>query len=48
MTLLSGLNRDRGITIVMVTHDVEIAEYAGRLVTFRDGGILSDQPRSAA
>ncbi|MCA9707758.1 MAG: ABC transporter ATP-binding protein [Myxococcales bacterium] len=48
MTLLSGLNRDRGITIVMVTHDLEIAEYAGRLVTFRDGRIVSDHPRRAA
>jgi putative ABC transport system ATP-binding protein len=48
MALLVGLNRDRGITIVMVTHDVEIAAYAGRLVTFRDGTILSDQRKEAS
>ncbi len=47
MALLVALNRDRGITIVMVTHDTDIAAYAGRLVTFRDGLIVSDQPRAA-
>jgi ABC-type lipoprotein export system ATPase subunit len=31
----------------MVTHDTDIAAYAGRLVTFRDGLIVSDQPRAA-
>ncbi|MEX1367625.1 MAG: ABC transporter ATP-binding protein [Nannocystaceae bacterium] len=48
MALLTALNRDRGITIVMVTHDPEIAEYARRLVMFRDGRIVSDQPQRAA
>ena len=48
MSLLTALNRDRGITIVMVTHDLEIADYAGRLVSFRDGRIVSDQRRHAA
>ena len=48
MSLLVALNRERGITIVMVTHDQEIAEYASRLVMFRDGRIVSDQPRRAA
>jgi putative ABC transport system ATP-binding protein len=42
MALLTGLNRDRGITIVIVTHDLEIAGYARRRVVFRDGSILSD------
>jgi putative ABC transport system ATP-binding protein len=37
MELLSALNRDRGITIVMVTHDPDMAVYAERRVHFRDG-----------
>ena len=48
MALLTALNRDRGITIVMVTHDREIADYARRLVSFRDGRIVSDQRQRAA
>ena len=48
MALLGVLNRERGITIVMVTHDLEIAQHAGRHVVFRDGLIVSDQPRAAA
>jgi len=48
MALLGALNRERGITIVMVTHDLEIAQHAGRHVVFRDGLIVSDQPRAAA
>jgi putative ABC transport system ATP-binding protein len=37
MDLLTELNRERGITILMVTHDANIAEYAGRQVHFKDG-----------
>jgi putative ABC transport system ATP-binding protein len=48
MALLGALNRERGITIVMVTHGLEIAQHAGRHVSFRDGCIVSDQPRAAA
>jgi putative ABC transport system ATP-binding protein len=48
MALLGTLNRERGITIVMVTHDLEIAQHAGRHVLFRDGCIVSDQPRARA
>ena len=50
MGLLQRLNRD-GITIVVVTHEHDIADYAGRLISFRDGRVLSDDeqtPRSAA
>ncbi|MBE0344228.1 macrolide ABC transporter ATP-binding protein, partial [Paenibacillus sp. 28ISP30-2] len=35
---------DRGKTVVLVTHDQEIAEYAKRLIHFRDGRIDKDQP----
>jgi putative ABC transport system ATP-binding protein len=40
--LLQELNRSEGITIVLVTHEPDIAACAGRVVTFRDGKIRSD------
>jgi putative ABC transport system ATP-binding protein len=43
MRLLVELNRDQGITIVMVTHEPELTRYASRVLVFRDGKILSDQ-----
>jgi putative ABC transport system ATP-binding protein len=43
MRLLQGLNRDDGITIVMVTHEDDIAAYAGRLITFADGRVQRDE-----
>ncbi|ODS02692.1 macrolide ABC transporter ATP-binding protein [Methyloceanibacter marginalis] len=42
MELLVGLNREQGITILMVTHEPEMVEYAGRVVHFLDGRIASD------
>ena len=42
LALLQSLNRDRGITIVLVTHEHDIAACASRVVTFRDGRIVSD------
>ena len=47
MGLLVELNR-AGLTIVMVTHEPDIAAYARREVRFRDGRILADERRSAA
>ncbi len=44
MGLLQQLNRDEGITIVMVTHEADIAAHARRLVVFTDGRILRDEP----
>jgi putative ABC transport system ATP-binding protein len=44
MKLLQELNREDGITIVMVTHEDEIAGYARRLVVFADGRIQRDEP----
>jgi len=44
MELLSGLNRDHGITVLMVTHEPDMAAYAGRLVRFVDGHVDSDGP----
>ena len=44
MQLLQALNRDDGLTIVMVTHESDIAAYARRLITFTDGRITADTP----
>jgi putative ABC transport system ATP-binding protein len=43
LELLTQLNQERGITIVMVTHEREYAHYASRVVEFRDGQILRDE-----
>ena len=42
MNLLTSLNRDHGITIVMVTHEPDMARYAKRVVHFKDGLIEVD------
>jgi len=42
MELFSQLNRERGITLVVVTHEPEVARFARRVVRFRDGRIVSD------
>jgi len=47
MQLITQLNRDRGITVVMVTHDVTWAAYAARQVGFRDGRIVADERKVA-
>ncbi|MEN6544296.1 ABC transporter ATP-binding protein [Parvibaculum sp.] len=46
MELLASLNRDRGITVVMVTHEPDMALYARRAVSFLDGRISTDQAQS--
>jgi len=43
MNLLTGLNRDRGVTIVMVTHEPDMATYAKHVVHFLDGLVESDK-----
>jgi macrolide transport system ATP-binding/permease protein len=43
METLVTLNREQGVTIVLVTHEPDIAAYAGRVVTMRDGAIISDE-----
>jgi putative ABC transport system ATP-binding protein len=42
MELLSALNREKGITILMVTHEPEMAEYASRVIRLVDGQVESD------
>ena len=43
MGLLLGLNRDHGITVLMVTHEPDMAAYARRMVTFVDGNVARDE-----
>jgi putative ABC transport system ATP-binding protein len=42
MRLLQKLNLERGITIIMVTHEAAMADYASRIVTFADGRLAND------
>jgi putative ABC transport system ATP-binding protein len=46
MQLFTELNR-QGITIVMITHEPEVAEYASRRITFRDGAIVTDMAKNS-
>jgi putative ABC transport system ATP-binding protein len=47
MELLTGLNRERGITVLMVTHEPDMAEYARRIIRFVDGRMDSDVRQTA-
>ena len=44
MDIFQRLNRERGITVLLITHEPDIAEYATRIVTFRDGQVVGDRP----
>jgi putative ABC transport system ATP-binding protein len=44
MDLFQQLNRTRGITVLLITHEMDIAEHATRVMSFRDGRILTDRP----
>ena len=43
MGIFQRLNLERGITVVLITHEVDIAEYGSRIVTFRDGQVVADK-----
>ena len=47
MQLLTRLNRDQGITVLMVTHEADIAAYAGRVIRIVDGQVESDNHNGA-
>jgi len=44
MEIFQSLQRERGITIVLITHEMDVAEYGSRIVSFKDGNIVSDVP----
>lgn len=45
MALMKELNRDQGLSIIMVTHDAEMADFAGRIIILRDGNILRQKEK---
>jgi putative ABC transport system ATP-binding protein len=42
MDIFQALQRERGITIVLITHELDVAAYGSRIVSFKDGNIVSD------
>jgi putative ABC transport system ATP-binding protein len=51
MNLLQSLNRGRGLTLILVTHEPDVAAYASRILRMRDGRVLGDtrqEPRRGA
>jgi macrolide transport system ATP-binding/permease protein len=48
MATIRALNRQRGVTVVLVTHERNLAEVADRIITIRDGEIVSDEPTAVA
>jgi macrolide transport system ATP-binding/permease protein len=45
MQTLTALNREHGVTIIVVTHEADIGAYADRMLTMRDGKIISDEKK---
>ena len=48
LDLLLSMNRSEGATLVLVTHDRDLAGHATRIITLRDGLVLSDERQGAA
>lgn len=46
MEIFQALKEQRGITIVLITHEPQVAEYGSRILTIRDGQIVSDEANS--
>ncbi len=47
MDIFQRLKDDRGITIVLITHEPQVAEYGSRIIRFKDGQVVSDQPNAS-
>jgi macrolide transport system ATP-binding/permease protein len=48
MTIIQKLNRERGLTVILVTHEPDMATFAERIITMRDGVIVSDQRQASS
>ncbi len=44
MALFQKLNRESGLSVIVVTHEHDIAEYSNRIIRFKDGQLVSDEP----
>ena len=44
MGIMQTLNEQQGITIILVTHEPDIAQYAKRVILFKDGLVIEDRP----
>jgi len=47
MGIFQRLNQDMGITIIMITHEPDIASFAGRMILFKDGRVVDDRENSS-
>ena len=47
MDIFQHLNQESGITVLLITHEADIAEYGNRIIRFHDGKVLSDRPNAA-
>ena len=47
MDIFQRLNQESGITVLLITHEADIAEYCNRIIRFHDGKVLSDRPNAA-
>jgi putative ABC transport system ATP-binding protein len=47
MDIFQRLKDERGITIVLITHEPQVAEYGSRIIRFKDGVVVSDEPNAA-
>ena len=47
MDIFQRLKDQRGITIVLITHEPQVAEYGSRIIRFKDGRVVSDLPNTS-
>jgi putative ABC transport system ATP-binding protein len=47
MAIFQRLNADRGITIVLITHEPQVAEYGSRVIRFSDGRVVTDEANAS-